>query len=139
MPALPLRVEYRDVRHLPRPDVLELYRANRWSAAQRPDELMAGLASSHSLISAWYDGHVVGLGNAISDGHLVVYYPHLLVHPQHQRRGIGKQLMLRLRRPYEHFHQQVLLADRGAPEFYEKLGFRRASSTEPMWIYSSPP
>jgi GNAT superfamily N-acetyltransferase len=33
----------------------------------------------------------VGLGNAISDGALVVYYPHMLVLPEYQGRGIGRR------------------------------------------------
>jgi GNAT superfamily N-acetyltransferase len=45
----------------------------------------------------------VGLGNAISDGHLVVYFPHLVVHPEYQGRGIGngpmKMMMSRYRGP----------------------------------------
>jgi hypothetical protein len=37
---------------------------------------------------------------------------------------------------YDGFHQQVLLADGRATEFYRKCGFVRAGKTEPMWIYS---
>lgn len=38
---------------------------------------MAALRDSHSLAIARIGGNLVGLGNAISDGHLVAYYPHL--------------------------------------------------------------
>ena len=61
--------------------ILDLYKANKWSAAEKPEELFNALMNSHSLLSAWVNGRLVGIGNAISDGHLVVYYPHLLVHP----------------------------------------------------------
>lgn len=70
-----------DTRKIDKNEVIELYSANGWSSANKPDELFLGLLNSHSLITARHDGRLVGLGNAISDGHLLVYYPHLLVHP----------------------------------------------------------
>lgn len=117
-------------------EVLELYRANNWSAADKPAALMAALHNSHSLVTARIDGRLVGLGNALSDGHLVVYYPHLLVHPDFQGQGIGRALMQALQSRYAGFHQQMLTADGGAIDFYRALGFERAGKTEPMWIYA---
>jgi ribosomal protein S18 acetylase RimI-like enzyme len=81
-------------------------------------------------------GRLVGLGNAISDGHLVVYFPHLLVHPDFQRQGIGRSLMTALLERYRGFHQLMLVADGGAIDFYRGLGFERAGRTEPLWIYA---
>ena len=117
-------------------EVVELYRANGWSSAEKPVELLAALRNSHALATARIGGRLVGLGNAISDGHLVVYYPHLLVHPEFQGRGIGKRLMAALQERYRGFHQQMLTADGKALEFYRKMGFERAGKTEPMWIYA---
>jgi hypothetical protein len=56
-------------------EVIDLYRANNWSSAEKPTQLMAALSNSHSLVTARVEERLVGLGNAISDGHLVVYYP----------------------------------------------------------------
>jgi GNAT superfamily N-acetyltransferase len=129
-------INYHDTCNLPPEDVIALYRANGWSSADKPRELLAALAGSHSLVTAWDSGRLIGLGNAISDGHLVVYYPHLLVHPEYQGRGIGTQLMRRLLARYAGFHQHILVADGQAIEFYRKCGFVRAGHTEPMWIYA---
>ena len=49
-----------------------LYKANKWSSADKPIELYNGLMNSHSLFSGWDYNRLVGLGNAISDGYLVV-------------------------------------------------------------------
>lgn len=117
-------------------EVVALYRANGWSSAEKPVELLAALRNSHSLATARIGGRLVGLGNAISDGHLVVYYPHLLVHPECHGRGIGRKLMEALQERYRGFHQQMLTADGKAIEFYRKMGFERAGKTEPMWIYA---
>ena len=117
-------------------EVIDLYRANGWSSADKPDELLAALRNSHSLVTARLESKLVGIGNAISDGHLVVYYPHLLVHPNHQGQGIGRAMMEQLQSRYSSFHQQMLTADGKAVEFYQQLGFSRAGETESMWIYS---
>ena len=129
-------IHYSETRELPIASVLALYRANNWSAAQKPELLHQGLLASHSLVTAWDDTNLVGLGNAISDGYLVVYYPHLLVLPDYQGHGIGTELMHRLMTRYEGFHQHILVADGRALDFYRKCGFERAGKTESMWIYA---
>lgn len=116
-------------------EVVALYRAVGWSSAEKPAALHAGLLASHSLVTAWDSELLVGLGNAISDGHLVAYFPHLVVHPDYQGQGIGTELMSRMMTRYRGFHQQALLADGRAIDFYKKLGFVRAGSTEPLWIF----
>lgn len=116
-------------------EVVALYTLQKWSSANKPDKLIKALRNSHSLVLAYQHKKLVGLGYAISDGHLVVYYPHLLVHPDFQGKGIGKKIMDRLQEKYADFHQQMLVADGKAIDFYKKLGFERAGQTEPLWIY----
>lgn len=115
--------------------ILPIYELNGWSSAQRPQTLYQALLNSHALVSAWDGERLVGIGNAISDGFLVVYYPHLLVHPDYQGQGIGKRIMQILKKRYEEMHMHMLVADSEAISFYEKCGFTRAGKTEPMWIY----
>lgn len=116
--------------------IIDLYRANKWSSAEKPVELVNGLRNSHSLFSVWDDDKLVGIGNAISDGHLVVYYPHLLVHPDYQGKGVGQLIMKKMKDKYGHFHMQILTADEQAIDFYKKIGFVKAGKTEAMWIYN---
>ncbi|ASI69144.1 GCN5 family acetyltransferase [Diaphorobacter nitroreducens] len=117
-------------------EVLALYKANAWSSAEKPQQLLAALRNSHALVTARIAGRLVGLGNAISDGHLVVYFPHMLVHPEFQRQGVGRAMMGALMERYEGFHQKMLTADGDAVEFYRSMGFERAGRTEPMWVYA---
>ena len=116
-------------------EVIALYKANNWSAANKPQKLLNALRNSHSLVTARASGKLIGLGNAISDNYLVVYYPHMLVHPQYQRKGIGKKMMDVLKEEYTGFHQQMLTADSQAIKFYKSMGFEKAGNTEAMWVY----
>jgi GNAT superfamily N-acetyltransferase len=129
-------IEYSERRDLPLEQIVLLYKANSWSSAAKAELLQNALHNSHALVSAWKGHALVGLGNAISDGYLVVYYPHLIVHPDFQAVGIGTEIMRRLMLKYQGFHQHMLVADGNAVGFYKKCGFTHAGKTESMWIYS---
>lgn len=118
------------------PEVVDVYAANGWSSAGKPQQLLAALRNPHSLVTARIDARLVGLGNAISDGHLVGYFPHLLVHPAFHRQGLGRGMMHLLLARYRDFHQLMLAADGAAVDFYQAMGFQRAGKTVPMWIYA---
>lgn len=116
--------------------ILDLYEANNVSSVEIPTELILALKNSHTLIQAFHKEQLIGLGNAISDGYLVVYYPHLVVHPDFQGEGIGQKIMTEMTNIYEGFYQQIVLADKRATDFYKKCGFEKAGNTESMWIYT---
>ncbi len=130
-----MKIEISETRNIDKEQIIELYKANKWSSANKPVELYSALMDSHSLVSAWIGNELVGIGNAISDGHLVVYYPHLLIHPNHQGKGIGQMIVAKMQKKYKKYHMQMLTADGKAIEFYQKVGFERAGETEPMWIF----
>lgn len=129
-------ITFSERRDIPIDQILQIYEANDWSSAQKPQALYQALINSHTLVSAWDGNRLVGIGNAISDGFLVVYYPHLLVHPEYHGNGIGKTLMEMLKQCYDGMHMHMLVADSEAIAFYKKCGFSRAGKTEPMWIYA---
>ena len=130
-----VNIQIRESKEFHIDDVLNLYRKNNWSAAEKPDLLEKALKNSDTLLLAYNGEQLIGLGNAITDGYLVVYYPHLLVLPEFHGIGVGKLLMNKFQKKYGHFHQQLLTADGNAIRFYEKCGFNRADGTESMWIY----
>ena len=128
-------IKYSRRRDLPLKQILALYRANNWSAADKPQELKRGLRNSDALVTAWNGQRLIGLGNAISDGALVVYYPHLLVHPEYQARGIGRRILELLSAKYAEYHQQILVAEPQAARFYRRFGFKRAGKAQALEIF----
>lgn len=129
-------IDYREGCCFTPDQMVALYRAVGWSAAEKPETLWRALNGSAFVVSAWEGGTLAGLGNAITDGALVVYYPHILVLPDYQGRGIGSELLQRLTQRFAGFHQHMLVADAKAQAFYEQRGFTRAGATVPMWIYA---
>lgn len=130
-----MTIEIKETREVSQEDILAIYKANYWSSAHKPDALYKALLNSHTLVTAWDHGCLVGLGNALSDGYLVVYYPHLIVHPDYHGKGVGTMILNKLKEKYNGFHQQILVADGKAVDFYAKNGFEPAGQTQSMWIY----
>jgi hypothetical protein len=91
--SMTITITISDRRDIQLDNIIDLYRANKLSSADKPNELYKALTNSHSLFSAWDDDKLVGIGNAISGGHLVVYYPHLLVHPNYQGKGVRQMIV----------------------------------------------
>ena len=128
-------IQLKNSKLLDKQQVIELYEANNWSSAKKGTLLLNALENSHTVITAWNNDKLVGLGNALSDGYLVVYYPHLLVHPDYQKQGIGQLIIQEFSKIYGDFHQQILVSENTAVDFYKKCGFTLATDTTSMWIY----
>lgn len=119
------KMTYRWTRKLPVDQLARLWHSvGWWTNDNRPmTRLPAALAHSHSVITAWDGGRLVGLANAVSDGHLVVYYPYILVEPPYQRQGVGAKLLALMQERYVGMRQQILISTKEAVPFYERHGF----------------
>lgn len=71
------------------------------------------------------DGVLIGAGRAVADGIDVSYLADIAVHPDHQGRGLGKEIVSRLRELSRHHKKIILYAAPGKDTFYLKLGFKR--------------
>ena len=70
-------------------------------------------------------GMLIGAGRAVADGIDVSYLADIAVHPDHQGRGLGKEIVSRLRELSRHHRKIILYAAPGKDAFYLKLGFKR--------------
>ena len=85
-------------------------------------------SNSHTdpKLAAIQHGPEARLARVISDGATVCYVQDLLVHPDAQRTGVGRTLMLAVLKHFAGVRQKVLLTDDepGQRVFYESVGFR---------------
>ena len=120
--------EYRTERSLAAGKLDDLIEAVGWG--RRGDAAWARICALSSLLVTVWDGErIVGLGRVLEDGTMCMLYD-IAVHPDHQGRGIGTEIMNRIvDRLRQQSHQSVgLFAWSGSPmnvPFYEKFGFRR--------------
>lgn len=125
---------YSEHKDFDRKDLECLFLSVEWSSGQYPVELQVAMQNSHSVISAWHDGKLVGLINCLSDGIMTAYFHYLLVHPDYQGQTIGKTLMQKMLVNYESYARKVLVGYNEKVEFYQKMGFELATEASPMWI-----
>ena len=119
-----MKLEYRE-NFIPNIKVLiSLYKSVRWGHASCPQATFQAVKNSSFVVTVWNGQTLVGLGRAISDQTITVYFPDLLVKPEWQGKGVGSRIMKILLSKYGHLHNQVLIAeDDKARNFYKKLGF----------------
>jgi GNAT superfamily N-acetyltransferase len=111
-----------------RDEATALYAAVGWTAYTRdPDRLLRALAGSHVVLTARDEGRLVGLARTLSDGASICYVQDLLVHPDAQRRGVGRALMTQVFRRHAECRRFVLVTDADGPhDFYRAIGFAPA-------------
>jgi GNAT superfamily N-acetyltransferase len=88
------------------------------------------LANSVYAVVAVYEGEVIGMGRIVGDGAMYFYIQDVAVLPEHQKNGIGKQIIERLLAYVEEnmckpgFAFVGLFAASGKDKFYEQFGFK---------------
>lgn len=108
----------------------EVYRACTLGA-RRPIEddkrFAQMLRGANLIVSAWDRNEIVGLARCLTDISYVTYVADLAVCESHQKMGIGRELLRRVRNEVPQT-QLVLFAAPQAVDYYEKIGFSRHPS-----------
>lgn len=116
-------------------EVLALYESVGWAAYTRdPALLVRAIRNSSFVVTARSTGgDLVGLARAVSDDATICYLQDILVVPEFQGNGLGRQLVKAVQDRYGHVRQTVLLTDDepGQRAFYEALGFTEGADFSP--------
>jgi aralkylamine N-acetyltransferase len=119
--------------------IVDLYRAQGWwgdeDAKNRAGYLLPQLIEgSHCFVVALKSGEIVGMGRAISDGISDAYIQDLTVHGDHQKKGIGKRILLAILEQLhkDGIHWIGLIAQPGSDNLYRRAGFREMKAWVPM-------
>ena len=63
-----------------------------WSSGHFPEKLVIAMKNFETVYSAWDGDKLVGMICAMDDGIMNAYVHYLLVKPDYQLKGIGKEL-----------------------------------------------
>ena len=116
-------------------DLLALYDSVGWTRYLRdPESLRRALENSHRVAAAYDGDRLIGTARTISDGESIIYLQDVIVHPDYQRMGVGRNLVQVIFDSYPGFiGQRVLLTDDEPRQraFYESLGLTEAHENDP--------
>lgn len=111
------------------PNTLQsLFKHAPWAKDRAPEEIAQMLQHTHLVFSVWTEETLVGFARVLTDFTFRAMIYDVVIHPDHQRAGLGRLLLEKIIHHPKLIPIQVLsLFTRDKIDFYEKLGFQAAS------------
>ncbi len=85
-------------------------------------------SNANLIVSAWEGNRLVGVCRALTDHSYCCYLSDLAVVRSHQKQGIGRELIARVRKECGEDVSLVLMSAPGAMSYYPALGFAVADN-----------
>jgi spermidine synthase len=103
-----------------------------------PDLVKRIIVGSHCFMIVLREDEIIAMGRAISDKTSDAYIQDVVVNNTYQGQGIGSRIIKEL---IARLHDDGLgwiglIAERGSHGFYERLGFKMMTDSEPMLMKS---
>jgi ribosomal protein S18 acetylase RimI-like enzyme len=93
-----------------------------------PPDLKVSFSNSMFKCFVYESGKLIAAGRALADGVDCSYLCDIAVHPDHQGKGLGRQIVLKLVEFSKDHRKIILYAAVGKEPFYLKLGFKRMAT-----------
>lgn len=118
-----MQIAYKTTKNFTPVQLRKLFSSVGWSSGDCPERLAKAMRGYSKVLSAWNRDELVGLVAAMDDGEMTAYLHYLLVAPDFQRQGIGRERLLRAQKRYAGYERILLLSEGTAEAFYRSLGF----------------
>lgn len=108
-------------------EIVRLYESVGWSVYTK-NKISLKVAFEKStliILAVSEDGEVIGLTRSLSDEVSIHYLQDIIVHPDHQRKGIGRKLLNETLEFFKDVRTHMILTDDEEKQlkFYSSLGF----------------
>jgi chorismate mutase/ribosomal protein S18 acetylase RimI-like enzyme len=95
---------------------------------KKADDLKTVFSNSKYCCFVYDDQRLAGAGRALADGLDASYICDVAVHPDYQGKGIGRDIVEKLKEFSKDYNKIILFASKGKEPFYAKLGFDRMTT-----------
>ncbi len=129
-----MAIEYKDTKEFTAEELERLFLSVKWSSGAYPGRLVVALRNSDTVLSAWDGQRLVGLINVLDDSIMTAYIHYLLVDPEYQGHGIGRELTRQVLDLYKDYLRILLVSYEDGVAFYESLGFKTGHGKYPMFV-----
>ena len=127
-------ITYSETHDFTSADLESLFLSVEWSSGHYPDKLVQAMRGFQTVISAWDSDKLVGMVCAMDDTIMTAYVHYLLVRPEYQDKGIGRELVSKVKEKYKDYLRIVVVADDKEIQFSEHCGFVKSEDASPMFI-----
>ena len=127
---------YKDTKDFNAQELQELFLSVEWSSGHFPDKLVVAMKNYGTVYTAWDNNKLIGLISAMDDSIMTAYIHYLLVNPEYQGKGIGKELVRLITEKYKDYLRIVVIGYKKEVGFYEHCGFKVNERSTPMFITS---
>ena len=127
-------IVYKNTHKFSKKELQDLFLSVECSSGHFPEKLVVAMKNFETVYSAWDGEKLVGMICAMDDGIMTAYVHYLLVRPDYQLKGIGKELVRRVTDHYKDYLRIVVVAYGAELKFYEYCGFEKANDASPMFI-----
>ena len=127
-------ITYSETHDFTSADLESLFLSVEWSSGHYPDKLVQAMRGFQTVISAWDGDKLVGMICAMDDTVMTAYVHYLLVRPVYQDKGIGRELVSKVKEKYKDYLRIVVVAYDKEIKFYEHCGFVKSEDASPMFI-----
>ena len=121
-------ITYKETKEINDSNLRPLYESVGWVAyTEKISDLSILLTNCQLVFSAWDNEKLIGLIRTVGDGISIQYVQDILVLPEYQKQGIGRELLQKVMEMSKEIRQFVLITDgsednQAAIEFYKKQG-----------------
>jgi GNAT superfamily N-acetyltransferase len=117
------KIVYKNTHNFSKKELEELFLSVEWSSGHFPEKLVIAMKNFDTVFSAWDGDRLVGMICAMDDGIMNAYVHYLLVKPDYQLKGIGRELVERVKSHYKDYLRIVVICLMENVKFYEYCGF----------------
>lgn len=114
-------------------DFIKLYESTGWGKCKE-DMVQVSLKNSYATFAVMDGENVIGMARLLGDGGLAFYLKDLVILPEYQGRGIGKELLEYIQNYIRNELKDgwqtnlELMSAKGKEDFYKKFGFEERPS-----------
>ena len=129
-----MEIIYKNTHNFSKRQLKELFLSVKWSSGEYPDKLVIAMRNFNCVYSAWDGDELVGLISAMDDGIMNAYINYLLIKPEYQLKGIGKNLVEKVKQHYTDYQRLAVITMMMESRFYEYCGFEKREDKVPLFI-----